>query len=91
LNLCVYSRHLLFLLFSFNYNIKWKFITRPLLSEKKKKYSYLDNKEFQKDKAYFQEALKEIENVETELLDTESYNQSMNIFVEELKAKYGNN
>ena len=59
--------------------------------EKKKKYSYLDSKEFQKEKTYFQETLKEIENGETELLDTESYNQSMNIFVEELKAKYGNN
>ena len=51
----------------------------------------LDSKEFQEDKAYFQETLKEIENGETELSHTESYNQSMNIFVKELKAKYGNN
>ena len=58
--------------------------------EKKKKYSYLDSKEFQKDKAYFQEALEEIESGKTELLDTKSYNQSMNMFVEELKVKYGN-
>ena len=45
--------------------------------EKKKKYSYLDSKEFQEDKAYFQEALEEIESGKVELLDTKSYNQSM--------------
>ena len=54
--------------------------------EKKKKHDYLESKEFQEDKAYFQNALENIESGKTELLDKESYNTNMDSFVEELKA-----
>jgi hypothetical protein len=59
--------------------------------ENKKNHDYLSSKEFEKDRAYFQDALEGIESGKTELLDQETYNKEMDSFVEDLKVKYGNN
>jgi len=59
--------------------------------EKKRKHDYLGSKEFQEDKAYFEDALEGIESGRTKLLDQETYEREMDGFVENLKVKYGDN
>jgi len=59
--------------------------------EKKRKHDYLGSKEFQEDKAYFEDALEGIESGRTKLLDQETYEREMDGFIEDLKVKYGDN
>jgi len=49
-----------------------------------KKDDYLNSKLFQKDETYFQEALREIEMQEIELLSQEEYDKDMNEFIKTL-------
>jgi len=59
--------------------------------EKKRKHDYLGSKEFQEDKAYFEDALEGIESGRAKLLDQETYEREMDSFVEDLRVKYGDN
>ncbi len=49
-----------------------------------KKDSYLNSQQFQDDKIYFQEALREVEAGEIKLLSQEEYDKDMNEFIKSL-------
>jgi len=55
-----------------------------LINLANKKDNYLNSKQFQEDKAYFQEALEDIENGKTELLSQEQYDREMKLFEKSL-------
>ncbi len=55
-----------------------------LLNLVDKKDDYLNSKQYQEDKAYFQEALEEIESGKTELLSQEQYEKEMKAFEQSL-------
>jgi len=48
------------------------------------KDTYIDSKQFQEDKAYFQEELRAIEDGEVELIEQEAYDKDMTIFMKSL-------
>ncbi len=45
---------------------------------------YMSSKQFQEDKAYFHEALREVESEEVELIEQEDYDKDMNTFMKSL-------
>ena len=49
-----------------------------------KKDTYLNSQQFNEDRVYFQEALREVEDGETELLPQEEYDKDMNEFMKSL-------
>jgi len=55
-----------------------------LLTLLDKKDSYLNSKQFQEDKAYFNDALNEIENGNDTLLTQKKYDEEMNEFMKTL-------
>jgi len=55
-----------------------------LINLAEKKDVYLNSKQFQEDKNYFQEALREVETGEVELLSQEEYDKEMNEFIRSL-------
>ncbi len=59
-------------------------INEYLLNLVDKKDDYLNSTQFQEDKAYFQEALEEIESGKTELLSQEQYEKEMKAFEQSL-------
>jgi len=52
--------------------------------------SYLQSKQFQKDKAYMQNALKQIDSAKEKLLSSDEYHLEMSNFRENLKNRYAN-
>ncbi len=59
-------------------------INEYLLNLVDKKDDYLNSKQYQEDRAYFQEALEEIESGKTELLSQEQYEKEMKAFEQSL-------
>jgi len=55
-----------------------------LLSLANKKDNYLDSKEFQEDKAYFHQALADIESGKEELFESKEYEEDMEKFIKSL-------
>ncbi|MCF6331523.1 MAG: hypothetical protein L3I99_08290 [Sulfurimonas sp.] len=48
------------------------------------KDDYMSSKQFQDDKAYFHEALREVESGEVELIEQEDYDKDMSTFMKSL-------
>ncbi len=59
-------------------------INEYLLNLVEKKDGYLNSTQYQEDRAYFQEALEEIESGKTELLNQEQYEKEMKAFEQSL-------
>jgi len=59
-------------------------INEYLLNLVDKKDDYLNSKQFQEDRAYFQEALEDIESGRAELLTQEQYDKEMEAFEKSL-------
>ena len=59
-------------------------INKHLTTLANRECDYINPKQFQEDRAYFQEILKGIESGEVELVSQEAYNKKMNSFIKSL-------